>query len=51
MVFLIVICPALLVSSEALKLTINGQWDEAIVGGAPPGGVAETGGTPIRTFN
>jgi len=50
-VFLIVICPALLVSSEALKLTINGQWDEAIVGGAPPGGVAETGGTPIRTFN
>ena len=50
-VFLVIICPALLVSSEALKLTINGQWDEAIVGGASPGGGAESGGTPLRTFN
>jgi len=51
--FLVVVCPALLVSSEALKLTINGQWDEAIVGegGAPAGGGGAPARTPLRTFN
>jgi len=54
--FLVAICPALLVSSEALKLTINGQWDEAIVGGPRREGEVRKlrdtdGGTPLRTFN